>query len=358
MKYLLSLLFFFLPLSGFEMNIKSGKLQGQKYSLLRLHEPTRPIKCREDIDEYMQVQSVTCKVDRSFARDIEELSHPLFSIDLQKDRASFTLRISSPVKLKLFDKTKPFYQQKEIDYFDTQEANNWLILAYSDKMPYIDKQSATGMGFPIPTDFESLPAVGAVDMDSLPVASRTSDDVNAFADLEKEFEQGNYSTVLQSSKQLLQRYDESIFKSDFLRYKIKAMYHMAPADNFDAIVKDSKRFLREYSSDEYLPEILLLLAKTYDKSGFSGDAKYFYERLIAEHEGSFHAAMGKVEYALFVADNEENADGAKLLEDVFYDTSHMAAAAYAADELVKIYLDRDAIEEALRYVKVIWENDR
>ena len=55
---------------------------------------------------------------------------------------------------------------------------------------------------------------------------------------------------------------------------------------YEEIVELSKVFLREYSANDNIAEVLSIISRAYAKLGQSANADYFFDRLFDEHEDS------------------------------------------------------------------------
>ncbi|MGM0623313.1 MAG: tetratricopeptide repeat protein [Campylobacterota bacterium] len=347
----------FFPLYAFELSVKSAKADNQNYSILNLQSQEFAFTCTEDIDEFMNVKRITCSVPRGYHEQLNEVKHPMFQLDFQKTKVNFDLHITSNYKLKLFATSKPFYKQQQLQYFDKNSSKNWTVIAYEKDIPFITVQKTEGMNFPIPRDFDSLPAVGAVDINSLPVTKSAKGDIDQYLRLEETFQNQDYEEALKIARQLQQQYTDSIFMSDFIRYEIKSMAKLGTEEHFDDIVNLSKQFIRNFSSDEFLTEVLLITAKTYAKTGFGDDAKYFYERLIKEHSGSYFGDLGAISYGEYIYDGGDKDAGIDMILDIFYSTKDLEVATIAADTLAQLYIDEKNTADAKRYIKTIWDNN-
>ncbi len=345
-------------LFSFEINIRSGKEANQQYSILHVKSEEFKFVCSENSDEFMRVQSIRCEVPRGFRENLQDIKHPMMHLDFEKTRVNFTLTVTSDYKLKLFPISPPFYKKNRAEYFGVEKSLHWIVVAYKKELPFLQEKQSSGLRFPIPTDFETLPAVGPVDINSLPVAAQTSRDVKQFVRLEQMYKNAEYENASKLAADLMDRYQNSIFMSDFMRYRMKALQAQGIEGNFDTIINLGKRFIRNFTSDEYLPEILLIMANTYAKTGFLSDANYFFDRLINEYEGNYFRDMGRIDYADMRQSNGDDEEAIKILRDVFYSTTFPEAASRAADHLGELFLNDKVYDKAVFYYQKIWDNNR
>lgn len=357
MKYLLLILVLLSHTFAFEVSIKSGKTNSQSYSILNLSSSQIAFECNENLNEFMKIISIECDVERGFVDDIDDIKHPLINLSFDKQRDSFKLIVTSSVNMKLYATSKPFYEEKVLNYFEKHRSHNWSIIIFDKELPFLTSLNQSGLNFPIPRDFETLPSVGPVDINSLPVSKATTLDVEYYVKLEKTFGKEDYEESLRIARELIQKYPNSIFYSDFLRYEMKSLQMLGMEENFDDIARIGKNFIRNYTSDEYLAEVLLIMAKTYSATGFLSDANYFFDRLINEHKNTYFGDLGRIAFGLHRYKNDDQQGGIDTILDTFYNTKHLKVATVAADELAQIYLDSQP-NEAVKYLQTIWDNNK
>jgi|GEM_PF-3100232 len=357
MKIVWIVLFLASLANAFDISVKSAKVEGKSYSILSLQSNDIPFICKENLDPYMKVVSITCDVERSFHDDIDDIKHPMLDMVFEKARDSFTLTVTSPKQIKLFQDAPAFYEKPQLEYFNQARSKHWTIIAYEDTLPFLSQTKAKGLNFPIPIDFETYPYIGPVDINSLPVASGSSADIEYYVRLEKTFNKGDYEESLRLAKELQEQFGSSIFLSDFIRYEMKSLFELGADKHFDTIVRIGKTFIRNFTSDEYLPEVLLIMAQTYSQTGFLSDANYFFDRLINEHKNNLYGDLGQIAFGLHRYKNDDIEGGIETILDTFYNTGFLAVATKSAEELAKIYFATD-IKEAIKYLQVIWDNNK
>jgi hypothetical protein len=343
--------------SAFDISIKSGKVEGKSYSIASLDSSEIPFICKENLDPYMKVVSITCSVERSFHDDIDDIKHPMLNMAFEKERDSFILTVTSQKNIKLFQDAPAFYEKPRLEYFNKTHSKHWTIVAYEEELPFLTQAKANGLNFPVPVDFENYPYIGPVDINSLPVVASSSADIEYYVRLEKTFDKGDYEESLRLAKELQEQFPSSIFMSDFIRYEMKSLFQLGSDKHFDSIVRIGKAYIRNFTSDEYLPEVLLLMAKTYSQTGFLSDSNYFFDRLINEHKNNLYGDLGKIAFGLHRYKNDDIQGGIETILDTFYNTKFLTVATKAAEELAKIYFATD-IKESIKYLQVIWDNNK
>lgn len=358
MRFILLFWLTFSYLLAFDLSIKSGKSGSNAYAIVNLSSDEFEFTCEEIIDQYMEIVAIECYFPRGFYDNIEDLTHHMLSLSFDKQRTEFTLQITTEHSLNLFATSKPFYEQNQLEFFDKDKSDQWVVIVYQETLPFITQRVRPGMNFPIPRDFNSLPSVGAVDVDSKPVTQTPSADVDNFIRLQERYDRGDYAEARIMAKELISEFEYSIFLSDFIRYKIKSMQQISVDEYFDEIIDYGMVYIRNFTSDEYLPQVLLIMAKAYAQVGFLSDANYFFDRLVDEHGGSYYGDLASIEYGLYRDRRGDRDIAIETILDTFYDTKYLEVASKAADELANIHLDNRESDKALPYIDTIWTNNK
>jgi len=167
----------------------------------------------------MNVDKIVCEVPRSFYDEIDDIKHPNVNIAFEKSRESFLLSIQSPMNLKLFATSKPFYEDKVLTYFEKEKSHNWSIIVYDSILPFVTQLNQKGMNFPIPRDFTQLPFVGPVDINSLPVTTEASADIEQYIRLENIYNSKDYVEALRLVRELIEHFHNRFFLVIFCAMK-------------------------------------------------------------------------------------------------------------------------------------------
>jgi tetratricopeptide (TPR) repeat protein len=197
---------------------------------------------------------------------------------------------------------------------------------------------------------DKFPYVGSLDIEGNPVHIKRVGDVTEYIKIKKLYEEKNYEFTLELINEIMKEYPDTLFKPELLFYKIKVHSKM---DENEKLIEVAKDYLRDYSSDENVPEVLSLLAKSYGKVGLSSDADYFYDRLFSEHTDSAYAKWGYI----YLAESLEAAGNFSrpqtLYEKAIRETDSIEVAVEAAFRLAKIHIANSKIKEAAEQVDKI-----
>jgi tetratricopeptide (TPR) repeat protein len=156
--------------------------------------------------------------------------------------------------------------------------------------------------------------------------------------------------VLDLSTNALKTYPKTVFKNELLLYQIRALHH---EENSEKLIEVAKQFLREYSSDPSVAEVLAYIADAYGKIGQSVDADYFFDRLFDEQADSPFASLGMLYKAEQQEDGGEIKKAVELYKNALETSKDIAVASVAAFNLAQIELNNGNTKKAAQYVDKI-----
>ena len=234
-----------------------------------------------------------------------------------------------------------------------KESKHWMLVGYTNRLPLIkiDETPSMGLSFPLTMEEVTLPSVGALDISGNPIRLDQVKDVVDYMRIKTAYEAGNYDQLASDVDALFMRFPNTIFKAELLLYKIRGHHK---SDENEALLEVSKEFVREYSDDENMAEVLAYTANAYSAVGLQADGTYFYERLFKEFVESKYAALGMV----FLGDQYLSGGKSKLagtyFEKALYMTRDVEVASMAAIRLAKMSLEQGEVEKASSlYIKII-----
>lgn len=344
-----------LYLYSLEITFQAGKENFDKYTILHVRENT-PFICEPQFNDFNNINKVIC----AFSKKPEELFKPLnddfFHVVSEIKKDTFFLIITPTYKMKLIPEVFDLTKDTTIYKSNVKLSKSWMMVGYRDKFPLLKEEKTPDIGLNIPITFTSnkLLYVGSLDIKGNPVHIDEAKDVSAYLKAKKKFESEDYEGALDIIDDIIKSYPDSIFMSELLYYKIRSLAELGKNDE---VVSLSKSYLRAYASDENIPEVLSLIARSYSKLSLNSDADYFYDRLFSEHSDSLYAKKGMI----YKADQlVEYGDATKALEyykSALNETKDIGTAAVAAKKIAQYYLDNSHPEKAQIYVDKIIEAD-
>jgi len=353
---LLSLLIFQNTLFALNISVNAGREDGQNYSTIHIKEAFA-FKCVSKINESDEMTEVQCLFPREPKEKFEKIKTSFFTIDSFSKNKKYYVRVLAHQKMKLIPIAHKLYEKNNIRSAHVYKTSaHWMIVGYSGTLPLIkiEQTPTLGLNFPLTMDEVKIPSVGALDISGMPIRLDQVKDVSDFMRIKAAYKAGNYDILATEVDALFTRFPNTIFRAELLLYKMRGFHH---ADENEALLEVSKEFMREYSDDENMAEVLAYTANAYSMVGLQQDGEYFYERLFKEFGDSKFSALGMV----FLGD--QFLQGGKLkeansyFERALYKTDDVEVASMAAIRLAKMSLDKGDLERSSElYMKIIEGN--
>ena len=360
-KQLLFLILFVTQLFPLTIVLNSTKVNGESYAILHV-EDDEPVHCQV-IPQSLDKKIYLCKFNKVVKTIIKPKQMALVNIDFLEKEKEFYVRIEPKVKSRLVQVKNSLYIDEEVSSNQPKKmVNHWSILLYK-KSPFPRESSNEKINFPIIYPKNVKPYVGALDLNGAPISYIQSKDIKLYLKLKKSYINEKYFDVIEDSIDVVDKYPNTIFKSEFMLYRLRAIDKgMDENDeeitsNFDGndIVREGKTWIKSFPSDNNIPEVLMLIAKSYLKMGFKADANYFMDTLISEHENSPYTKKAILVFADSLYNGRDKDKAIKLYLDVLYSAQDLDIAAEAAIRLVDKEMNRGKTEKAREYLLKVLE---
>ena len=346
LKYILLLPFLFFNLYALEISLDSAKENFQTYSILHLKE-SQNFLCQEEHNDFDEVTQIICAFSKKPSQKIRKIQNNFFTIDTKIQNNTFFLIIEPNYKMKLFPMVFNLIEEADVYQADVKISSHWMIIGYKEKLPYINnKKSIKGLNLPFTMAKDTLPYVGGLDIKGYPVHLKKVQDVTDYLKIKKYFKNKKYSECLSLINDVIFTYPNSLFKAELLFYQIKVYSKLHDYDN---LVEFSKVYLREYSSDENVPEVLSLTADAYAKIGLNIDADYFFDRLFSEHKDSIYCQWGYIYKGEMLEASGGSKEAVKFYKKALKETESIDVAATAAYRLALYYSVNGKMKESSKY---------
>ena len=360
---LLFLILFTTQLFSLTIVLNSAKENGKAYAILHV-EDSEPVDC-QIVPQSLDKKIYLCRFNKVLKTSIAPKKMSLVDIDFLEKKKEFYLRITPKVKSKLVLVQDSLFADAEVsDKIKPGTIKHWSILLY-EKSPFPKKASNESINFPIMYAKNVKPFIGALDLNGAPISYVQSKDIKLYLQLKKSYNNKKYLDVIEDSLSVLKKYPQSIFKSELLLYRLRAIdMGMSEndgkiADKFDGndIITEGKAWIKSFPSDSNIPEVLMIITKAYLKMGFKSDANYFMDILISEHEDSPFTKKAILVFADSLYNSRKKDKAIKLYLDVLYSAKDLDIAAEAAIRLSDKEMNRGKTQKAREYlVKVLEAN--
>jgi tetratricopeptide (TPR) repeat protein len=339
------LLFIWFPLYALDISIQSGKESSEPYSILHLRD-TKPFTCTSTKNDFDQISRIEC-----FINDLHPLPaihNPHFTLT----KTATSLIIIPTTKIALFPVGFDLRNDSQIYTADTKGINHWNIIGYTKTIPMLpdEKRSPNSINIPMKLAKDSFPYVGGLDLKGNPIKMKNVEDVNGYMDLKKAYATKDYSKVLYIAQDILKHYPKTIFANELIVYQIRAYHEM---ENFEALLPLSKEFIRKYSGDPNMAEVLAYTGNAYSQLGQNSDSDYFYDRLFSEHPSELFAQKGMYYKAKHLEVVGSPSKAAKYYREALSRTKDVDLASACAFELAQMEIGGKTPEKARDYIDKI-----
>lgn len=357
MKVVITLLLFALHVNSLTLTLNSAKENAKPYAILHLVDDT-PILC-ETKEEAYEKKLYLCMFDGTLKNKIKPKKTPYVDIDFLTKDGNFYIYIKPKMYSKMINTDAKLYESKTTPLKSQKNAKHWTIIIY-EKLPFSKtNRQNNGMNFPVTYPKLQYPSVGALDLNGVPISYVQSNDINLYLEIKKLYEKNEYEEVIDEVEKALQNYPNSIFISEFILYKIRSIDKILDNEDiksdFDRsdVVSLAKGWTKTFTANENMPEVLMLIAKSYLDMGFYSDGNYFLDMLLSEHPESNFTQWAILMYADSLYKNGKKKEAVKLFEDVLYASKDLDTASEAALRLAKYSLNKGKITKAKEYLKKV-----
>lgn len=338
-------------LFALELSIQGAKENFKSYSTLHIKD-TNPFLCQEIKNDFNKVTQIVCAFSKRPDKKIHKLQNNFFLIDTLVKKRTYFVTITPFKRVKLFPMI--FDLSKEDTFFqaDVKLSKHWMIVGYDEKLPYIEKKipSDTQINLPYTSREAKLPFVGGLDIKGNPVHIKKIGDVSEYLQIKEYYKQGRYNLTLELVDEVILNYPNSLFMAELLFYKIRVFSKLKDYDN---VIEVAKIFLKEYSADENIPEVLSLTAQAYAKIGLDSDADYFFDRLFSEHQDSPYAKWGFIYKAEMFEASGADSKALTYYLKALNETKDIDIAATAAYKLASFHISKLDKSKSSEYIMKI-----
>ena len=337
-------------LLALEINLLSAKENFSKYSTLHLKEKNKFL-CQETKNNFDVITEIVCAFSKKPSNKFKKLQNDFFQIDSIIKKKTFFIIIKPIKKIKLYPMIFDLSSENTIYNANVKLAKHWMIVGYENKLPYIkkDKKTDVAINFPFELSKNKLPFVGGLDIDGKPVYIKKVQDVSDYIKIKQLYKNGKYKECSDLIDEITQEYPDSLFSAEFFFYKIRVY---AKLNDYDNVVDLSKIYLREYSSDENVPEVLSLTAQAYSKIGLNSDADYFFDRVFTEHEDSPYTKWAYIYKGEMLEESGGASKAQSFYTKALLETQDIEVATTAAYKLAQ-FMQATSMKESAKYIMKI-----
>ncbi len=355
-RCLLLPLMLYSSVAALNISIQTGKEAKRGFSVIHIRD-SRPFQCQAQKDSSQVTTEITCTFDRIPSKNIGKLNNNFFHIDTGVQHDRFIIRITPYEQMDLVPILFDLHEDNHIFRVESNTSKHWSVVGYKGVNPFAEKRSFsdTAINFPVTFAPSTLPFVGGLDIQGNPIEMQPINDVSEYIKIKKYYSDKKYDAALEHIVEMQKHDPHTIFNSELALYKIRTLHQL---NELEEMLEASKKFIREFSSDQNIAEVLVYTAHAYSKLGMFSDADYFYDRLFNEHADSYFAYLGYLYKADQFAESGSWKKALKYYAKVFRETDDTTLASTAAFKLGQYYLDHAKRKKAIDYLNKILEGNR
>lgn len=281
-----------------EISTTFGKQDNEGFSVLTLRNQT-PFACQEILDAAGTDISIECKIDSVPDRGFSGLENDFFKVTYKMIEKQFYLYIYPKYRQKLFSIPKNPKQGFVIDKYPAMVADVWQIVGFKEQIPFLSPQAEqrNGLDFPVRIEGEAMPMMPELNSDNRPLVATKNRDFEAYSDVIKLMERKAYITAINDINYALKENPDSVFRRDLTYLRIIAMINL-DLEEQEPIINAAQDWLRAFSADPDVPEILYILANSYNKENIPSEAEHYYKRISDEYPQSRFSPLAKMQLAI------------------------------------------------------------
>ncbi|SFV65029.1 Paralysed flagella protein PflA [hydrothermal vent metagenome] len=317
-----------------DISMDSAKDDFSTYSILKITDTKRFI-CQKMKDDFTITNEVICAFSKKPSSTIKTLQNEFFRVHTFIKEDTFFISIKPIYKIKLIADIFDLSTENNVYHADVRFSNRWTIIGYKENLPLIKNRQRPDISLNLPffMDNSKLPYVGSLDIKGNPVHIQKVGDVKDYLKVKRYYKEKRYELCMGVVDNILEEYPNTLFKAELIYYKIKLFQKL---DDYDNVISNAAVYLREYSSNENIPEILAYTAEAYAQIGMSTDADYFFDRLFSEHENTVFTEWGYIYKADMLAVGGGVTPAFKFYKKALYRTKDLDVAAAAAFRIAKL----------------------
>ncbi|WP_283798747.1 DUF7494 domain-containing protein [Campylobacter jejuni] len=354
MRILFLILLSFLNAFAFELVLNTGRENNQAFAVLHASNDLE-FTCQKFITEAKV--HFECDIAGMVDNKLKDQSFSAFDLKFIQEAQKIKMIILPKIQARMFDTSQNIYIDKELSSSSSHKSKAFTFIFAPELAPIKDYD---GLDFNINFPHESLPYVGALDLNSDPVVIPQSADINTYLRIKKEYDKANYNQVVIDAQNAINRYRGSIFTSEFILYKLRAqnkLYTQDPSMRdqqiLEKMIDDAKNWTRTFTSDKNFSEVLHIMLRTYIALAQRADVEYTMSILDNEQPNNYFTQLSKLDYADYIYNLNEKEKAVNIYENTYFNTKNLDLAARAAMSLAKNLLLNEQVNKAIEYINTI-----
>ena len=328
MRLLLILVNFVCLLHTLEITINTAVENNKRFSIITL-KGDKEFFCKSHINIYNKNTKVECIIDKVPSSNIAINDNDFFKIEYKTNKNRLFLFIKAKKNQELFANFMDLKENAPLIRERPKTSKIWQVVGFEDDIPFLSKNDFNGINFPIQIPISPLPNINELNIDASPLEYSGGIDLNALITLSDLYKEKKYVEGENAANDFLNIHKDSIFTKDALLYKIRFMDKNSNTKNND-VIELAKSWVKQYSSDVNVPEVLYIIGNGYVNSRIYNEATYYYNRIVEEYADSKYAQYALVGIAKNVAINGDKRQPPLLYSKAYQNAKDIDTASYVS----------------------------
>ncbi|TKX30859.1 tetratricopeptide repeat protein [Campylobacter estrildidarum] len=340
-------------LFSFELTLNTGRENNQAFAVLHVKNDLEFACQKITIEDKIHFE---CDIAGVVDNKLNDQSFAAFDLKFIKSPQKIKMIILPKVDARMFDSSQNIYIDKELSLSNAHKSKNFTFIFMPE---LIQPKNYDGINFNIDFPHESLPYIGALDLNSNPVIVPQSADINTYLRIKNDYDKGNYTQVETDASNAIKRYPSSVFMSEFILYKLRAQNQLHTQDPsvrdrkiLDQMILDAKNWARTFTSDRNFFEVYYIMLRTYIALSQPSNIEYTMS-ILNNEPNNYFSQLAKLDYADYLYSLREREKAIDIYENTYFNTKNLDLAARAAMSLAKDFILNNRMSMALQYINTI-----
>lgn len=367
MRLFILLLLVFNFVHSLEIKLNYGKEDSDFFAVVNVNN-NHPFECKYAVDDVFSNEYVKCDIEgipQSGFNPIEGTFASLYYnmkdelVDGKKVRyVSLFIKPKNNYRLKLFSSFFDLKTELPVPVNRDKLSRSYQIVVFKDKLPFLDDKldkstSQDSINFPITIVDSAAPQLPELDINRKPLSYTAGKDLEIFLDIKDQIKQKKYKNALIRISDGLQKYPNSLFQKDMIYYAMIALSKDRDKNSQDLLIDYANKWIRVYSSDGKISEVMYLLANAYRMQNKIKEAYHYYNRNIDEYPQSRYAPLSQMQIANTLTSQADIRRAPLIYRDAYKNAKDLESASEIALFWAIFDLRNQNTSNALELIKKI-----
>lgn len=294
---------------GLDMKLNYGKENNDSFAVLNLRN-NYPFNCESNFKVNGDVEKIVCRIDGIPQSGFNPTKSSMiaFSYQMENDPKDTTKKYMvlqifpiNGAKLQLFSVFSDLKTEKPIPVTRKSLSKSYQIVAYYKKIPFLkpedNLEQRDSINFPVSIPKTSTPMISELDINRKPLSYIAGKDLDSFLEIRSLMHGHKYADALDKISKALKAYPDSLFVKDIIYYAIIALNNFKDQESQNYLLEAGTQWIKAYASDDKIPEVMYIVAKTFIMQNKMKDGHYYLNRIIEEYPQTRYSPLAKMQFA-------------------------------------------------------------